>query len=543
MKKTRKLLCFTLSLLMVLCLFPVTAQALVPPSGDGWSLDENGTLTITSDAGMNDWLTSMNGKINYNDDVKNVAIGGTTTTIDDNAFPGLSNLASVTIGNSVTSIGDSAFTGCVGLTSVDIPDFVTTIGAKAFDGCEDLTNLDIPTSVTTIGDLAFSYCENLECVIFKGTTPPTVGVYIFNNDPKLKIFVPADSWHDYWSSDLGNSYHSQIYPKIVAITKNNATTYYPTLTDALAAAQNGNTVTLLGNTTQSAIYTISADKTVTIDGAGYTVTGDLGTESIALSLSGTGTVILKDLTLQGGTAGVSKGLEVSGSVNVESKGTVAANGAECPKSYGLINNGSGTVNVTTVSASAIGGAGGYSPGYGVYNAGTGTVNVRTAAVLKSAMGGAGVYNESSGTVNVGRAEGANCPGSKGVCNVGNGTVNAGIAAGDTGVENDSSGVVNVSTATKFSAFGFSVYYPGTGTVNAGTVDGTIMGAGTVNMGASTSAITLSKGTDATCVLDSITVASTGTTNIGTLPSVCKNGVYRINGIRTAPRPHHSPAIR
>ena len=39
------------------------------------------------------------------------------------------------IPNSVTSIGGSAFEGCTGLTSVEIPNSVTSIGGSAFEGC------------------------------------------------------------------------------------------------------------------------------------------------------------------------------------------------------------------------------------------------------------------------------------------------------------------------------------------------------------------------------------------------------------------------
>ena len=45
------------------------------------------------------------------------------------------------IPNSVTSIGNNAFFRCIGLTSVTIPNSVTTIGASAFSGCSGLTEI------------------------------------------------------------------------------------------------------------------------------------------------------------------------------------------------------------------------------------------------------------------------------------------------------------------------------------------------------------------------------------------------------------------
>ena len=52
------------------------------------------------------------------------------------------------IPSSVTSIGGSAFRGCSGLTSVTIPNSVTSIGRYAFEGCSGLTSVTIPNSVT-----------------------------------------------------------------------------------------------------------------------------------------------------------------------------------------------------------------------------------------------------------------------------------------------------------------------------------------------------------------------------------------------------------
>ena len=50
------------------------------------------------------------------------------------------------IPNSVTSIGSHAFEDCTGLTSVTIPNSVTTIGVDAFSGCTGLTSVTIPNS-------------------------------------------------------------------------------------------------------------------------------------------------------------------------------------------------------------------------------------------------------------------------------------------------------------------------------------------------------------------------------------------------------------
>ena len=69
------------------------------------------------------------------------------------------------IPNSVTSIRNYAFSGCSGLTSVTIPSSVTSIGYDAFYSCSGLTSVTIGNSVTSIEDYAFYGCSNLKIVI------------------------------------------------------------------------------------------------------------------------------------------------------------------------------------------------------------------------------------------------------------------------------------------------------------------------------------------------------------------------------------------
>lgn len=91
---------------------------------------------------------------------------------------------------SVTSIGDSAFSGCSSLTSITIPDSVTSIGVAAFCFCENLTSVTIPSSVTNIGDEAFSDCVNLTNItIPEGVT--SIGSFAFNYCSSLtSITIP-----------------------------------------------------------------------------------------------------------------------------------------------------------------------------------------------------------------------------------------------------------------------------------------------------------------------------------------------------------------
>ena len=80
------------------------------------------------------------------------------------AFEDCYNLISVVMPDSVTSINDMAFSGCSSLTLVKIPDSVTSIGNWAFTGCSSLTSVKIPDSVISIGYSAFDHCDSLTSI-------------------------------------------------------------------------------------------------------------------------------------------------------------------------------------------------------------------------------------------------------------------------------------------------------------------------------------------------------------------------------------------
>ena len=120
-------------------------------------------------------VKSINGRAFYNcTSLTSVTIGNNVTSIGREAFDGCSGLTSLTIGNSVTSIGGSAFAGCSGLTSVTIPNSVTSIGDQAFWGCSGLTSVIIGSSVTSISDGAFGGCSGLTSVTI-GNSVTSIG--------------------------------------------------------------------------------------------------------------------------------------------------------------------------------------------------------------------------------------------------------------------------------------------------------------------------------------------------------------------------------
>jgi len=109
-----------------------------------------------------------------------ITIPNSVTSIGREAFYGCSGLTSITIPNSVTSIGEGAFYECSGLTSITIPNSVTSIGGGAFNGCSGLTSVTIPNSVTSIGGSAFYNCSGLTSVSIPNSVT-SIGSYAFYN--------------------------------------------------------------------------------------------------------------------------------------------------------------------------------------------------------------------------------------------------------------------------------------------------------------------------------------------------------------------------
>ena len=152
------ILCILTGLLFAL---PIAASAVESGTcGDNltWTLDDNGTLTISGTGKMYDYYSPWS---NATTSVKTVVIQNGVTSIGSEAFYGCGSLTSVIILGSVTSIGDYAFAHCDSLTSVTILGSVTSIGVSAFAYCDSLTSVTIPGSATSIGASAFAWCRSL----------------------------------------------------------------------------------------------------------------------------------------------------------------------------------------------------------------------------------------------------------------------------------------------------------------------------------------------------------------------------------------------
>lgn len=114
----------------------------ISQNGDGSviaELFENGTLTISGNGEMKDWLG-----------------------IEDSDWHiKMSQIVKIVIGNEIKNIGYFAFNGCFNLEEVQMSDGIERIGVRAFGNCEKLKSFMIPKQLSVVESGFLEDCSNL----------------------------------------------------------------------------------------------------------------------------------------------------------------------------------------------------------------------------------------------------------------------------------------------------------------------------------------------------------------------------------------------
>ena len=147
-----------------------------------WTLDENGTLTVSGTGVMSSGTMPWADK---KSSIKSITIGNGVTTIAAKAFSGCPYLTAVTIQGSITSIGSGAFAGCTALTEIKIPEGLTSIGQAAFFECSRLRTIELPVSLVSISEQAFDECTSLTDVYYNGKASEWTEITVASNNAYL----------------------------------------------------------------------------------------------------------------------------------------------------------------------------------------------------------------------------------------------------------------------------------------------------------------------------------------------------------------------
>ncbi len=103
-------------------------------------------------------------------------------------YPDGKDASSYKVPESVTVVGAMAFGGCDNLRTVELPEGLLFIGQNAFFMNDGIRELHLPDSLIAVGDEAFDYCDELHTVTM-GKNLEYIGEAPFNNCPSLKTLV------------------------------------------------------------------------------------------------------------------------------------------------------------------------------------------------------------------------------------------------------------------------------------------------------------------------------------------------------------------
>ena len=174
------------------------------------------------------------------------------------------------------------------ITDLKIPNTVTSIGSDAFKGCTGLTSVTLPNSITSIGNYAFEYCTGLTDVYCLIEEPSKVNTgssifYLSSQDyTNRTLHVPAGSLAAYQADTKWNKY----FGTIIEIGTEKVLATSVELNHASAELTKGGTLQLTAtvmpeDATDKSVTWATSDKNIaTVDTVGVVTAVAAGTATI-----------------------------------------------------------------------------------------------------------------------------------------------------------------------------------------------------------------------------------------------------------------------
>ncbi|MBR1663888.1 MAG: leucine-rich repeat domain-containing protein [Ruminococcus sp.] len=155
-----------------------------------WSLDKNGTLTLSGSGKTYDCTYDDPSPFRCDGRIKKVIVKKGVTSIGDSLFDQCYSLESAELEEGVISIGENAFIFNI-LKSISLPDSLETIGSHAFERAQ-FTSIKLPKNLKSIGSGAFVWCDSIKSVeLPKGLK--TLRSYTFAKCSSLESVTIPDS--------------------------------------------------------------------------------------------------------------------------------------------------------------------------------------------------------------------------------------------------------------------------------------------------------------------------------------------------------------
>ena len=197
------------------------------------------------------------------------------------------------------------------ITDLVIPESVTSIGGFAFCGCRALTSVTIPKSVTSIGESAFRGCENLKIIRCNCPTPPAA---VSSSFPVCLALVPEESVAAYRVAEGWNTLFVN-QPSFSIHTTQTTITLMSDIFDNVTVVLNGNTYSLTNGTVT--INGLSPGKTYQIETSG--TYGDITLQG-PLTVNTKGIYVSFEVVKTTNVTATLKGSYIAGDAEIQSSG-------------------------------------------------------------------------------------------------------------------------------------------------------------------------------------------------------------------------------
>jgi hypothetical protein len=190
------------------------------------------------------------------DSLETVVLSDGVKSLGLNCFMDSRKLATINLPSSITTIDNMSFVGCTSLKNVRFEASVDTLHWGLFQDCDSLREIHLPEGIRIVEGVAFEHtglrelilpegvtevnydfisqchdlrrvsfpstlkglyiehlkCDSLEYFDVKALTPPTLLLYFFSLNEKMKVRVPAESLEAYRKAEVWRSLNIEALP-------------------------------------------------------------------------------------------------------------------------------------------------------------------------------------------------------------------------------------------------------------------------------------------------------------------------------------------